>query len=56
MGDATVRMFPYSTYSGGTISGTGVASSWASGTANGLAAFLTPSGGTPEGAPTLPDA
>ena len=54
MGDATVRMFPYSTHSGGAIV-RGVAPFWVSGTKSGLGAFLTPTGGAPEGAPHLGD-
>jgi hypothetical protein len=46
MGDATVRMFLYSTYSGGVIND-GVS------TAPGLGAFLTPKGGE---SVVLPDA
>ena len=48
MGDATVRPFSYSSYSGGEIKG-GVAPAWAAGTTSGLGAFLTPSGGAAEG-------
>jgi len=47
MGDATVRMFPYTTYTGGTITnGVGTLAP------TGLAAFLTPTGGE---VVTLPD-
>lgn len=48
MGDGTVRMFPYGTYTGGAISASG--STTTGGTL--LGAFLTPSGGEPV---TLPD-
>jgi prepilin-type N-terminal cleavage/methylation domain-containing protein len=50
MGDGTVRMFPYTTYTGGTITN-GVASAWVL-TSSGMAAFLTPTGSEPC---TLPD-
>jgi hypothetical protein len=48
MGDATVRLFPYTTYNGGVINA-GVSTV----TTPGIGAFMTPTGGE---SATLPDA